>query len=279
MPVEAAQTQYRQAFIDQFEGRASALRVATTKESVTKGNTAIFLVAGSGTDTAVSRGTNGQIPYGNPTNSQKTATLVEYHAPYELTGFNIFASQGDQKEVMRRSSMAVINRNIDLICLAELANATIDTGSYATASMAMVEKAKGYLGNNDVPVEEEDNMFAIVSSGFMAYLRQLTEFSSADYVDVKPLVGPTRKMLRWNGVNWIQSARVTGVGTSTELCYMWHRNALGYAVNIGEDSIDIGYDAKQDSSWSRASIYHGAKILQNTGIVQLKHDSSAFGLS
>ena len=279
MPVEAAQTQYRQAFIDQFEGRASALRVATTKESVTKGNTAIFLLAGSGTDTAVSRGTNGQIPYGNPTNSQKTATLVEYHAPYELTGFNIFASQGDQKEVMRRSSMAVINRNIDLICLAELANATIDTGSYATASMAMVEKAKGYLGNNDVPVEEEDNMFAIVSSGFMAYLRQLTEFSSADYVDVKPLVGPTRKMLRWNGVNWIQSARVTGVGTSTELCYMWHRNALGYAVNIGEDSIAIGYDEKQDTSWSRATVFHGAKILQNTGIVQLKHDGSAFNLS
>ena len=279
MPVEAAQTQYRQAFIDQFEGRASALRVATTKESVTKGNTAIFLVAGSGTDTAVSRGTNGQIPYGNPTNSQKTTTLVEYHAPYELTGFNIFASQGDQKEVMRRSSMAVINRNIDLICLAELANATIDTGSYATASMAMVEKAKGYLGNNDVPVEEEDNMFAIVSSGFMAYLRQLTEFSSADYVDVKPLVGPTRKMLRWNGVNWIQSARVTGVGTSTELCYMWHRNALGYAVNIGEDSIAIGYDEKQDTSWSRATVFHGAKILQNTGIVQLKHDGSAFNLS
>lgn len=276
MAVEAAVTQYRQAFIDQFEGRASAFRVASTKESVVKGNTATFLVAGSGTDTAVSRGTNGQIPYGNPTNTQKSATLVEYHAPYELTGFNIFASQGDQKEVMRKASMSVINRNIDLICLAELANATIDTGSYATASLNMVEKAKGYLANNDIPVEEEDNMFAIVSGGFMAYLRQLTEFSSADYVDVKPLVGPTRKMLRWNGVNWMHSARVTGVGTSTELCYLWHRSALGYAVNVGEDSIAIGYDEKQDTSWTRATVFHGAKILQNTGIVKWTHDGSAF---
>jgi len=279
MSIEAAVTQYRQAFVDQFEGRASAFRVATTKESVIKGNTATFLVAGSGTDTAVTRGTNGQIPYGNPTNTQVSATLVEKHAPYELTGFNIFASQGDQKAVMRQASMNVINRDIDLVCLAELANATIDTGGYATASMAMIEKAKGYLANNDIPVEEEDNMFAIVSGGFMAYLRQSTEFASSDYVDVKPLVGPTRKMLRWNGVNWMQSARVTGVGTSTELCYMWHRSALGWAVNVGEDSIDIGYDAKQDTSWSRATIFHGAKILQNTGIVQLKHDGSAFNLS
>lgn len=279
MAVEAAQIQYRQAFIDQFETRVSALRLASTKETVLKGNQATFLVAGSGTDTAVTRGTNGKIPYGNPTNTQVTTTLVEKHAPYELTGFNIFASQGDQKAIMRKASMSVINRDIDLTVLAELANATIDTGSYATASMAMVEKAKGYLANNSIPVEEEDNMFAVVSGGFMAYLRQSTEFSSADYVDVKPLVGPTRKMLRWNGVNWITSSLVTGVGTSTELGYLWHRDALGYAINVGEDSIHIGYDEKQDTSWTRASVFHAAKILQNTGIVQLKHDGSAFGLS
>lgn len=279
MSVEAAVIQYRRETVDQFEGKVSVLRAMTTKETVTKGNQATFLVAGSGTDTAVSRGVNGLIPYGNPTNTQVTATLVEKHAPYELTGFNVFASQGDQKAVMRQASMNVINRDIDLTILAELANATIDTGAYATASLAMVEKAKGYLGNQDVPVEEEDNMFAIVSSGFMAYLRQTKEFAHAQYVDVKPLVGPTRKMLRWNGVNWAQSARITGAGTSAELCYMWHRSALGYSINLGEDSIDIGYDAKQDTSWSRATVFHGAKILQNTGIVQMKHDGSAFGLS
>ncbi len=278
MSIEAAIIQYRQAFIDQFEGRSSVMRLGCTKESVIKGNQATFLVAGSGTDTAVTRGTNGLIPYGNPTNNQFTATLVEKHAPYELTGFNIFASQGDQKTIMRQASMNVINRDIDLTILAELATATIDTGAVATASLAMVEKAKGYLGNQDVPIEEEDNMFAVVTSGFLAYLRQTTEFTSAQYVDYKPLVGPTRRMLRWNGVNWMMSARVTGVGTATELCYMWHRSAMGYAINVGEESINIGYDPKQDLSWSRATVYHGAKLLQNTGIVQMKHDGSAFGL-
>src|SRR5262245_7174976 len=159
MAVEAAVTQYRQAFVQQFEGRVSMLRNACTKESVTKGNTCTFLVAGSGSDTAVTRGVNGQIPYGNPTNTQVSATLVEKHAPYELTDFNIFASQGDQKAIMRQASMSVINRDIDLTMLAELDNATIDTGSFTTGSLAMVEKAKAYLTNNTIPVEEEDNMF------------------------------------------------------------------------------------------------------------------------
>lgn len=279
MPVEAAVAIYRKAMIDQFEGRSSVMRLGTTKESMSNGLTATFLVAGSGTDTAVTRGVNGQIPYGNPTNSQVTATLVEKHAPYELTGFNVFASQGDQTAVMRKNSMSVINRDIDLTILAELANATIDTGTTATASLAMVAKAKAYLGNQDVPIEEEDNMFAVITPSYRSFLEQTTEFSSGDYVDVKVLTGPTRKMWRWNGVNWMVSSRITGIGTATELCYMWHRDALGYAVNIGEENIAAGFDEKQAISWSRATIYHAAKILQNTGIVQMKHDGSSSALS
>jgi Phage capsid protein len=279
MSVEAAVAQYRQAFVDQFETRVTGFRAASTKEAMSSGLTVTFLVAGSGTDTAVTRGVNGQIPYGNPTNSQITATLVEKHAPYELTGFNIFASQGDQKAIMRKNSMAVINRDIELTCLAELANATIDTGTTAVASLAMVENAKAYLGNQSVPVEEEDNMFACVTPSFMSNLRRMTEFASHDYVDVKVFNGPTRKMLRWNGVQWFTSSLISGISTATELCYMWHRDAIGYAVNVGEDKIALGYDEQQDKSWTRATIYHAAKILQNTGIVQLKHDGSASALS
>lgn len=279
MSIEAAITQYRQQFVGSFEQRTSALRATTTKETMSKGQVVTFLVSGSGGDTAVTRGSNGQIPYGNPTNSQVSATLVEKHAPYELTNFNIFASQGDQKRIMQEASMAVINRDIDLTLITELANATIDTGASATASLALVMKAKGYLGTQAVPTDEADNMFAVVTPGFMAYLMQTTEFASADYVDVKPFSGPSRKFLRWAGVNWIESPLISGIGTATELCYMYHRSALGYAVNVGEDSVEIGYDGKQHSSWSRATIFHAAKVLQNNGIVQIKHDGSAFALS
>jgi len=276
MPIEAAVAQYRQQMVGQFEQKVSLFRAASTKESMQSGSTVTFLVAGSGTDTAVSRGTNGQIPYGNPTNSQVTATLVEKHAPYELTNFNIFASQGNQKQVMQEASMSVINRDIDLTFLAELGNATVDTGAAVPASNAMVEKSIAILGLADVPVEEEDNMFAAISPAFRAFLRQTTEYSSGDYVDVKVLNGPVRKVWRWAGVNWLTSSRISGIGTSAERCFMWHKSAIGYAVNMGEESVEVGYDAKQHSSWSRATIFHAAKILQNTGIVEMKHDGSAY---
>ena len=279
MAVEAAVVQYRQSMVDQFEQKASVLRNVCTKEAVRNGNQATVLVAGANGDTAVTRGQNGQIPYGNPQNAQTTITLVEKHAPYELTGFNVFASQGDQLAVMRQAAMSVINRDIDLVVLAALAAATIDTGVSTTASIDMIMSAKVELGNNDVDTTEADNMFAIVSPAFMGQIQQTPEFSSSDYVDFKTYSGATRKMLRWFGVNWIESARITGKATTTELCYMFHRSAIGYACNLGEDSINIGYDAKQDTSWSRATIFHGAAVLQNAGIVQMKHDGSGYDLS
>lgn len=275
MAIEAAVIQFRKDFVPAFEQRSSLLRLSATKETVLNGNQATFVVSGSGGDTAVTRGTNGHIPYGNPTNNQYTAALVEKHAPYELTGFNVFASQGDQIRVMRDASIAVINRDIDLTFLAELANATQDYGS-GTASLATVLGAQAILGNNDVDVEQEDNMFAVISPAFRGYLMQTTEFASGDFVELRPFNGPARKVWRWAGINWIVSSRITGLGTSSELCYMYHRSAIGYAVNVGEDRIFAGYDEKQDLSWSRATVYHGAKILQNNGIVKITHDGSAF---
>lgn len=275
MSIEAAVIQFKKDLVAQFEQKQSLLKMSTTKESVLSGNQATFLVAGSGTDTAVTRGTNGQIPYGNPTNNQFTATLVEKHAPYELTGFNVFASQGDQITVMRNASVAVINRDIDLTILGELANTTQHFGA-GTATLNTVLGTQAILGNNDVNVDEVDNMFAVVTPAFRGYLMQTTEFASGDFVDVKAFGMPVRKMWQWAGINWIVSSRISGLGTASELCYMYHRNAIGYAINVGEEKIAAGYDEKQDTSWSRATVFHGPKILQPTGIVQMVHDGSGF---
>ena len=47
----------------------------------------------------------------------------------------------------------------------------------------------------------------------------------------KALIGGA---LSWAGVNWIMSSAVGGLGTSTELLYIWHRSAIGYACNVGD---------------------------------------------
>lgn len=268
--------QYREEFIATFEYRQSLLRMGCTPETVIKGNQAEFLVSGSGGATAVTRGPNGLIPYGSTSNTQVTCTLLEKHAPNERTGFNIFASQGNQKQIMMNESVGTLNRDIEDVIITQLDTATLTTGSAVTADMDLIAKAQVILFNNDVDPEDIDNLFCVITPAFRAYLEQTTEFTSGDYVEMKTLTGAKRKIWRWHGFHWIVCNRLTGNGTSAEQCYMWHRRAMGHAANSTDMMVDADYERKQQVSWTNATLYHGAVKLQNSGIVQMAHDGSAY---
>lgn len=279
----ALQTQYRQEFVLGFTQRQSLLRETTTREAIIKGNQATFLVASS-TNTAVTRGVNGRIPYQDNDNAQVTVTIKEKHVPVEMTSFNIFQSQADQRAIMQINTMTGINRDIDYAILGELANGTLDTGATATASMTMIGKAFATMQNNGVPWD--GNVFGVITGSFLIYLMSLPQFASADYVLAKPFVNPpalnatTVKgggmgWYEWMGVKWMVSSLITGAGTASEKCYMYHKTSIGHAANVSDISAPIGYDEKEDSSWSRCTLFHEAKMLQNTGIVQMLHDGSA----
>ena len=269
-------TQFRQEMILSFEQDMSLLATTVTREAVIKGNTATFLIAGTGGATAVTRGVQGLIPARNNDLTQTSATLVEWHDLVQVTNFNIFQSQGDQRRVMQKGVMNVINRKMDQDILTELANATQDAGAAATLSLSKVMHAIAILGNADVPIQEEDNMFGVISPAGYAYLMQTKEFASADYVEVKPFSGPIRTYRRWAGINWIMHPNLSGAAGAAELCYVFHRNAIGQAVNTGEMDVQIGVNEEQAYSWARASVFMGSKILQNTGIVKITHDGSGF---
>jgi hypothetical protein len=274
MAVNAPLVHYRKEFIPAFAQQSSLLKDIGTREFQSSGNQATFVVSGSRGGTASTRGTNGDIPYNNPANTQITTTLVELHGAYRMTGFNIFASQGNQRAVMQTEAIKDLSNSIDLAVLAALASATQDlTG---TGSVALVEKAIAVLGYNEVDTTEADNMFGVISPGFLAYLRQTNQMSSRDYVDMLTYNGAVRKVFRWAGVNWISSPKITGAQTSSEVCYVMHRSALGISMMMGEEQVFAGYDEEQDRSWTRATTYFAAKILQDTGIVKITHDGSAF---
>lgn len=275
MAETAFQKQYRQEYVAGFEFKQSMLRAAVTTEHVRQGNEAIFLVADSGGAEARTRGVNGRIPARGDNNNQYTATLVEWHDLVNKTGFNIFASQGNQKKIMQDTSLKVMNKKIDDDIIAELSNATVDTSTATTGSLALVTKAMAILGNADVDIEEEDNMFGLITPAMEAYLLRDATFTSADYVDVKPLVGPAKKMRRWAGVNWIKHSRLPGKGTSAEKCFLFHRSSIGHAFDNETLKAVVGYEEEQDYSYARVSNFMGSKLLQNSGVVVMNHDGSA----
>lgn len=271
----AFQNQYRQEYIAGFEQKVSHFRAAAVDEAVIKGNTAVFLVADTGGAQAVTRGVNGLIPARADNLTQNSCTLQEWHDKPRRTNFNIFGSQGDGRRILQEGSIKVLNRKIDDLMIAELSTSTYDTGTAATGSLALFAKAQAILGNADVDIEEEDNMFCAISPAARNYLMQVKEFASSDYVDVKPFSGPAVKMRRWMGVNFFMSNRLQSRATNAEKLLMWHRNAIGYAANTGGMNVMADYNGEDDYYWARASLFTGVKLLQETGVVVINHDGSA----
>lgn len=258
----------------------SLLRNFVTTEAVIKGNQATFLVADSGSAEAVTRGTNGKIPSRPDNLSQLTATLQEWHDKPVKTGFNVFASQGDGKRIMQMTSMGVMNRKIDSLIFGGLSAATVGAGDTATAaSIAWLMKASTRLQNAGVPWD--GSITFVGSPASVAYLLQTKEFTNAEYISSKPLDNGSAMWMdkpgfyRWNNINIISHPGVTGVGTSSATCYLFHKSAIGHAANVGDIMTYVGYDEEDDYSFSRVSCYMGSKLLQNSGVVVLPHDDSA----
>jgi hypothetical protein len=276
MAESAPQIQYRNEIVAAFEEGMSWLRQTTVTEAVIKGNQATFLVAGSGGATANTRGINGLIPARSDDMNQATATLVEWHDLVRKTRFNIFQSQGDQRALMQSTTRKVLNRRIDADIIAQLDTATNNLGSASTFALSAAAKAITTLGENEVPTEEADKMWAVATPAVRGYIMQIPEATKIDYVEMKYLAGPARRVMRWAGFNWIFHPNLTGVGTASEKCYFYHTDAMGSAFDSGEGlNTAIGYNDEQDYSYARASSFTGAKLLQQGGIVQYLHDASA----
>lgn len=277
----AFQKQYRQEYIATFEQRQSLLRQSVTTEAVISGNEATFLVAGSGSRTTVTRGTNGLIPSSPADLTQATATLSEEHDLEKATRFNIFASQGDRRRIMQMNSVGAVNRTIDQQIITQLNTGTVNTGAATTASLTLATKALGILGLGEVPYD--GNICAAITPAFLAYLQRDAAFASADYVEVKPLAGMNTSgsmefswgYYNWMGIKWIVHPNLPGVGTNAEKCFVYHKSAIGHAVNTDGINTAVGYDDEQDYSFCRTSIFTGAKLLQNSGIIVVNHDGSA----
>ncbi len=174
---------------------------------------------------------------------------------------------------MQGTSMAVVNRKLDQDIITELNTATQDSGTATTASLNLVMYGLTVLGNNAVPLD--GNISALITPAFHAYLMQTKEFASADYVDNKPFSG-AMTMYRWAGVNFIVHPNLPGKGTSAEKCFLYHKNAIGNAINTGGIQTAVGRDEEQDYSYARTSMYTGSKVLQNSGIFVFNHDGSGF---
>lgn len=279
----AFQTQYRQEFVAGFEQHASLLRETVTTEAEIKGNTAVFLVADSGGAVAVTRGVNGLIPARADNLTQNSCVLSEWHDLVRKTGFNIFASQGNQRAIMQMTSMAVVNRKIDDQIVTELNSGTVTIGSSTTIpDVSLFQNGRVKLSNASVPWDSRITL--LCQPSFLAYMEQAPEFANAQYVDLRPYTGGDQNAswrdkpmaYRWRNCLIVEHPNLPGKGTSSEKSFLYHKTAVGQAADASGLKTAVGYNDEQDYSYARTTMYMGAKLLQNSGIVVITHDGSAY---
>lgn len=271
---------YRREFIGKFNQSVSLLNDRFTPESMDMGRSAVFDVTEVG-GRMQQRSIDGRIPRTNVTDSQVTCTLYEYVKKFEVTDFEAFTSQSDERAKMNHRIMESVNQEHDYTILTELANASTSFASTAAPiTLETATKAIAKLAANSVPVNPNDVTF-IVSPYLEAKLQNIAGYTSADYVSSKPLESGgnqftnQRKMKAWLGVGWIVHPNLPNVGTSSCTCYLVHRRALGLAVPTSSIKYSAGYDDQDHYHYASSTLKLGAKILQNTGILKFLHNDVA----
>ena len=278
MSDSAFQIQYRQEFIAAFEQHQSLLRETVTTEAVYKGQQAVFLVAGSGGASAQTRGLNGRIPARNDSNTQNTCTLQEWHDLVRKTAFNVFASQGNQRSIMQMTTIAVINRKIDELIINQLNTGTVGI-TVTVPTVNTFQNARVKLSNASVPWDS--NITLLCQPSFLGYLEQAPEFTNAQYVDLRPYAGDDASWrdkpmaYRWRNALIVEHPNLPGKGTASEKSFLYHKTAIGHAMNNGGMESPVGYDEEQAYSWARVSAFMNALLLQNVGVVVITHDGTA----
>jgi hypothetical protein len=209
--------------------------------------------------------------------------LSEWHDLVRKTGFNIFASQGNQRAIMQMTSMAVLNRKIDDQIITELNSGTVTIGSSTSIpDVSLFQNGRVKLSNASVPWDSRITL--LCQPSFLAYMEQAPEFTNAQYVDLRPYKGSDENAswrdkpmaYRWRNTLIVEHPNLPGKGTSSEKSFLYHKSAIGQAADAGGLKTAVGYNDEQDYTYARTSCFMGAKLLQAAGDVVITADGSAY---
>lgn len=272
---------YRSEFIPSFNQTVSLLSDRCTDESMTSGISVVFDVTDLGGDLG-ERGVDGRLPKLTSSDQQVTATLKEYGGTFEVTDFEAFTSQSNERAKMTAKIMARMNRRLDKVLLAELDNASTawNGGTAVTATPAIMTKIIASLEAKEVDINPND--VTVVATPMVRHqLMKSANYASSDYVSVRPYEGDAavytnqRKIKKWLDVGWIFSSLLPGVGTGTAKCYIFHRRAVGCAKPTNTVMASAGWDEQHHYHFASGTVKAACKILQQGGIIEFTHDDTA----
>lgn len=276
---------YRNEITLGFQRRQKLLYNSVLTQFQAKGYQAVFEVADTGNDYAVTRGANGFVPSSTFTQAQYTATMQMQFAKDVRNKEDILGSQGDIERVMTEAAIGKINRSIDKVILDQLDAGTQVAWSSAPLTSISTDTFAALLAKlTAAKVPMDGNITAVIQPSVFAQLYKLPNFANELYVGKTPTPEldlkwqDEQRMYRWMGINFIVMPNLTGAGTSSETNYIYHKNAVGLAADLsgqGTPTVDAGYDQQNSYYFVNANFYMGAKVIQDTGIYKFYTDGTS----
>jgi hypothetical protein len=275
MPYVITKQQYRDEWVVAFQRGETYLKDCTTRELMLNGLTANFSVQGAA-DRMTERGTNGLIPSRNRTDSNVPVTLKEKHSKETRTGFDVFTAPANLREAMQNASAKTAAREIDFTIIDALTSATTSYASGAAQTLTYGKTVDALTELFESDVMAGDEITCLWTPKAWARLLTFQEFKSADYIDEKPLVGLALDRPKiWLGAKHIMHNGLPGKGTATASNFIFAKAAVGHAISNDMVQVAAGYNDEDDYSYDRATIYDGAAILQQAGVIKVVTDDTA----
>ena len=269
--------QFVEEWIVAFQRGETYLKSRVSEEVMISGLNAKFAVQGAAGRMS-ERGVNGLIPSRNRTDTQPSITLKEKHSKETQTSFNVFTAPANLRQAMQNAGALAAAREIDYTIIDALATATnsYNSGSAVTQTFGKFVDELSTLWNNDVMAGQE--ITCLWTPKTWARLLTINQFVSADYIDSKFLSGlAADKPKWWLGAMHIMHTGLPGKGTNAASNFIFAKGAVGHAVAQGEIQVAAGYNDEDDYSYSRHTIFDGATILQQAGVLKgVTDDTAAF---
>lgn len=280
MAVSTVDATMRKKFYDEFkvdfEREKSTLKQTVRSDGLPKAKTLQFDVIDT-SDEATSRQRDGKIPISQMDQSVVTTDLLEHFKKFTIDDFDAFRANPNVRAMQIRKAIGSTNRAVDAQIVASLdatsnvvnSGTAIDFGAYGKILDWTTQ-----LWNNDV--QNEGNIWGVVTPNAWAQMMTIDQFINADYVDAKSVENgiKTAGYKRWLGVNWLTHTGLTGRGTSAAKCYLYDMDAIGHADD-GEPETMVGYDDTEDQHFCWARVRHAAVAILTRGIYRAVHDDTA----
>lgn len=268
---------YNDEFREDFERTKSLLADYTRSDGLMNGKTIAWDVLGL-SDEAEERTRDGNIPESDLALSQVTGTTSRVYKKYKVDDFDAYVTNPNVRAAMSKKAIAANNRAIDskIITTLDTTTTTVNSGSAISfSSFGAILDWTTALWDNDVP-SEDGNVVGIVTPRAAAQMLRIEEYKSADYVEMRPAKDGVAAInaRMWLGVKWLMHTGLTGRGTATAKCHIYHVDALGHQL-AGEPELHPYYDEDQDQwkAWAKAT--HAAALCLPRGAIYATHDDTA----